>query len=263
MNTTSHSRFTKTVGHFLLCLLPLLFFIFAWELATAWEPKRQFIFSTPLKVWNALITLTLSGSLFKHACITVWEAVCGFLLGTSLGAVVGLSFWHSRLAARIARPYISMIGSIPIFAMAPIIIVWFGIGITSKIALAFLPTFIVAVTQSYQGAMSVEQRFLRMMQVVGAKRMQVFRLLVIPSSIVWVVNAMKLNIGLALLGAFVGEFISSEQGLGYLIVKASGLYDMATVFAGVIALAAIALILTAAVDQLERYLLRWKAPEAT
>ena len=190
--------------------------------------------------------------------ITIIEALCGFFLGTISGAIIGLCLWYSQTIARIAKPYITALATIPIFALAPIIIVWFGIGLWSKIMLAFISTVSVAIVQSYQGAMSVEPRFLRFMQVVGAKRSQVFRTVVIPSSLIWVINAAKLNIGLALLGAFIGEFISSEQGLGYMIVKASGLYDMATVIVGIIALIVIALILTNLVEVLERYVLKWK-----
>jgi NitT/TauT family transport system permease protein len=107
--------------------------------------------------------------------------------------------------------------------------------------------------------MSVEKRFLRLMQVAGATRWQTFKLVVVPSSVIWVLNAMKLNIGLALMGAFIGEFISSEQGLGHMIVKAAGLYDQATVFAGVIALIVIALALTFIIEQLESVLMKWKS----
>ena len=106
--------------------------------------------------------------------------------------------------------------------------------------------------------MSVEPRFLRFMQVVGATRNQIFSIIVVPSSLIWVINAAKLNIGLALLGAFIGEFISSEQGLGYMIVKASGLYDMATVIVGIIMLIIIALTLTIIVEHFEKLILKWK-----
>lgn len=116
----------------------------------------------------------------------------------------------------------------------------------------------VALVQSYQGAMSVESRFLKLMQVVGASRFQTFRHVVVPSSLTWVLNALKLNIGLALMGAFIGEFISAEHGLGHMIVKASGLYDMATVFAAVLALIVIALLFNFAIEVFERKILQWK-----
>ncbi|MBY0358091.1 MAG: ABC transporter permease [Candidatus Obscuribacterales bacterium] len=236
--------------------LPLIIFIAIWHFLTVGQPDRQFIFSSPSQVLNTCFSLLKSGELVHQTGVTVFEALCGFIFGTVIGSFLGLSMWYSRTVAKIAKPYITAIATIPIFALAPIIIVWFGIGILSKVMLAFLSTVTVSIVQSYQGAMSVEPRFLRLMKVVGASRWQTFKHVVIPSSLIWVINAMKLSIGLALLGAFIGEFISAEEGLGYMIVKASGLYDMSTVLTGVIALAAIALFLTGIVDQIEKRLLK-------
>ncbi len=240
--------------------LPLIVLIIIWQIYTGSDEQRQFIFSSPEKVYAALVRVTTSGELFHNALVTIMEAIIGFLAGTTIGAALGLSLWYSKLVAQIAKPYITAIATVPVFVLAPIIISWFGIGTLSKIMLAFLATVTVAIVQSYQGAMSVEPRFLKLMQVVGGTRWQTFRLVVIPSSLIWVINAMKLNIGLALLGAFIGEFISAEEGLGYMIVKASQLYDMATVFCGVIALIIVALGLTAIIEQLERRLMKWNAP---
>ncbi len=242
----------------ILYLLPMLAGLLVWQVYTAGQPSHQFVFASPEQVCQSLARLTSSGELFRHAGITLFEAVVGFLTGTACGAAIGLSLWYSRTAAKVAQPYLTALASVPIFALAPVIIVWFGIGITSKIVIAFLSTVVLAIVQSYQGAMSVEERFTRLMQVMGASRWQTFRLVVVPSALIWVLNAMKLNIGLSLLGAFIGEFISSEEGLGYMIVKASGLYDMSTVFVGVASLIVISLLLTGTVTLLERRLMRWK-----
>ncbi len=244
----------------LLYLAPLIVLISVWYLYTAAHPDSQFIFSSPEKVWTALIHLIQSGELLRHTAVTVSEALAGFGLGTTLGAVIGLSLWYSRTVAKIAQPYLTALAAVPIFSLAPMIICWFGIGMLSKIALAFLSTVVVAIVQSYQGSMTVEPRYMRLMKVLSASRFQTFRIVVIPSALIWVINAMKLNIGLALLGAFIGEFISAEEGLGYMIVKASGLYDMATVLVGVLTLIIVSLLLTGLVEVLERKLLRWKSP---
>ena len=244
--------------NFLWYWLPLLLIFLIWYLYTVNDASHQFIFSSPSKVANTLIRLISSGQLITNTVITVFEAVCGFILGTVVGAIIGLLFWYYKTVAKIAQPYIAALASVPIFAIAPMIIVWFGIGIFSKIMLAFLSCVVVATVQSYQGSMSVEPKFFRLMQMAHATRMQVFRLVVVPSSLIWVINAMKLNIGLALLGAFVGEFISSEQGLGYMIVKASGLYNMSEVLVGVFTLMLIAWLLNIAVEYLEKVLLKYK-----
>lgn len=243
----------------LLYPVPLIILLLVWQLYSSGDSHRHFIFSSPTQVAATFIKLLANGELLRNSGVTLFEAVAGFLLGTITGGIIGLSFWYSPLAARIAKPYIAALGSIPIFALTPMIIAWFGIGITSKVMLAFIATLAVAIVQSYQGTMSVERRFLRSMHVLGATRFQTFKTVVVPSSLIWLLNAMKLNIGLALLGAFIGEFISSEQGLGYMIVRASGLYDIATVLVGVIALIVIALTLTASVEKLERLLMPWKA----
>ncbi len=258
MSKDSSRKTSKAGTPWYLYLLPLVLFLIVWHLLTNGSEERQFIFSSPSKVWTEFINLTSSGELFRHVAVTLFEAVTGFFLGTSIGAIVGLSLWYSRTIADISRPYIAALASVPIFSLAPIIIVWFGIGLFSKVMLAFLSTVVLAMVQSYQGAVSVEQRYLRLMNVVGANRTQIFRYLVVPSSLIWVVNAMKLNIGLALLGAFIGEFISAEQGLGFLIVKASGLYNMATVFVGIGALMMMALCLSYLVGRVEARLLRWQ-----
>jgi NitT/TauT family transport system permease protein len=168
----------------LLYPLPLLAFIIIWHFLTAGNQERQFIFSSPNQVLAALIRLTQSGELLRNAGVTVFESVCGFILGTSVGAAIGLALWYSKAVAQVAKPYITALATVPIFALAPIIITWFGIGIFSKVMLAFLSTFTVAIVQSYQGAISVEPRFLRLMQVVGASRFQTFRLVVVPSSLI-------------------------------------------------------------------------------
>jgi NitT/TauT family transport system permease protein len=258
MNSTQQKTATTSFD-LLLYPLPAIFLLIVWYIYTLNNPQRQFIFSSPEQVIAAFVRVIQSGELVHNACVTVFEAIIGFVLGTTSGALIGLSLWYSRIVAKVAQPYITALATVPIFALAPIVIVWFGIGILSKVALAFLSTVTVAIVQSYQGSLSVEPRYLKLLQVAGATRWQTFRLVVVPSSLIWVINAMKLNIGLALLGAFIGEFISAEEGLGYMIVKASGLYDMATVIVGVLTLIVIALVLTALVTQLERRLLRWKS----
>lgn len=238
--------------------IPLMVLLTIWYIYTANNPSRQFIFASPAQVLEKLVKLSASGELLQHSVVTLSEALIGFGTGTVFGAIVGLSLWYSRRVALVAQPYITALAAVPIFALAPIIIVWFGIGMLSKVALAFISTCVVAIVQSYQGAMQVEPRFLKLMHVMGAKRYQTFAIVVLPSSLIWVINAMKLNIGLALLGAFIGEFISAERGLGYMIVKASGFYDMATVLVGVLALILICLAATFTIEKLERWLMRWK-----
>jgi NitT/TauT family transport system permease protein len=255
---TMFSKKRSPIWFLAIQVVPLIVFVIAWQIVASCYPKSQFIFSSPIRVGTSLVNLIVSLELFSQAGITASEAIAGFFLGTGLGAVLGLSLWYSTAVARIARPYVIAIGSLPVFVLAPVMITWFGIGIFSKIMMATLSTVVVAIVQAYQGATSVEDRHLRLMEVMKATRTQIFFKVVVPSSLIWVVNSMKLNVGFALLGAFIGEFISSEKGLGYMIIKAAGLYDMATVFSGCLAIIAIALALTFGVQYLERKLLAWR-----
>lgn len=130
----------KTIG-IGLYLLPLLIFILVWAFCTEKNPQAQFIFSSPSQVLIAFAKLLGSGELLRNSGITILEALSGFCLGTISGALIGLSLWYSQLVAKIAKPYITALATIPIFALAPIIIVWFGIGLWSKIMLAFYLQF--------------------------------------------------------------------------------------------------------------------------
>lgn len=255
------NRLQKASWLMLLRICPLVVFIGAWYVFTVIYPRSQFIFSSPVKVWNSLISLIYSLELFRHSLITTFEATTGFLMGTGFGMALGLSLWYSKTAATIAKPYIIAFGSVPVFVLAPVMIMWFGIGVFSKIMMAALSTVIVAIVQSYQGAVTVEERYLRLMEIMGATKSQMFFKVVVPSALIWVTNSMRLNIGFALLGAFIGEFISSEKGLGYLIIKSAGLYDMATVFVGCAALIGIAFMLSFFVQYIERRLLSWKTQD--
>ncbi len=248
----------QTIGQILLRLLPLLLFIAFWWWQTHADNRAQFLFSSPDKYANALLLAITQEGILYHAATTAFEALAGFTLGMSTGVATGLLLWYFAPVARIASPYIVAIGSLPVFALAPIMIVWFGIGIFSKVMMAAFSTVLVALVQSYQGAKSAAPEHLRLMQVLGASRRQTFCKVIIPSSMAWVMNSMRLNIGFALLGAFIGEFIAAEKGLGYFIIKASGLYDMARVFVGITGIMLLGLIFTGVVALLERRLLSWK-----
>lgn len=170
---------------------------------------------------------------------------------------IGLGLWYSKLAFVMARPYVIGLGSAPIFAFAPLLIIWFGTGMFSKVMVAALSTVFVALMQSYTGASEVSNDYLRLMRTFGATQGQTFRKVVAPSSIVWVLSAFRLNVGFAILGAFIGEFISSSSGLGHLILVASGLFDISLMLCGVVLLSGLAFVLYFLVGQLEPRLKRF------
>jgi NitT/TauT family transport system permease protein len=182
----------------------------------------------------------------------------GFVIGNVLGTALGLSLWYSRFVSRVVQPFIIALGSIPIIALAPIVIIWFGTGLASKVAMSTLSVVVVALVTSYKGAMSVDPDQVNLMRTLGARKGQIFRKLVVPASLTDIFVGMKLTVGFALIGAIIGEFMSSSEGLGHAIFKAGSLYIIPKVFAALVATIALALLLTWLVGKLERLLTPWR-----
>ncbi len=246
---------SETLRLRLLQLIPLVVFLVFWETAVRLNEKLIFFFGSPTKVASYMWTNISNGRLITDTSVTLLEAVSGFLIGNIIGTAAGLALWYSRTAFLVARPYVIALGSAPIFALAPLVIIWFGTGILSKIMIAAFSTVFIALSQSYTGANEVQSQYLRLMQALGATKHQTFRKLIAPSALVWVISAFKLNVGFALLGAIIGEFISSNEGLGHLILVASGLFDISLVLCGITMLILIALVLNTVIAQIEKPLL--------
>lgn len=238
----------------LLQIALLVVLLAAWEIAIRYEWLAVYIYGQPSGIFAKAKTLIANGELLWDAATTAWEGIAGFLLGTILGSTVGLSLWLFPTGAAVLRPYLIALNGLPKIALAPLIIVWFGIGISSKIAIAAIITFIVAVITALQGAKEVDADLVKLMRSLGAGRWKTWRTVIIPGSMPWIVSAFRLNVGFALIGAVVGEYIASKEGLGYMIYYAGVLYDLNAVWVGIAALMAVALLMYSAIDLCERYL---------
>jgi NitT/TauT family transport system permease protein len=212
----------------------------------------HFLIAKPSSIAIALVARISDGSIFIDAGTTAIEAFSGLVLGTLIGTGIGLSLWFSPTVARIMKPYVLILGSIPILAIAPILIVWLGVGLEMKIAMATIGTLFVALMQAYEGAHNVDPDQIRLLRIFGASKSQIFRKVIVTSSLTWVFASLKLNSGFALLGAFIGEFISSERGLGHLILRAGSLYNVPLVFAGALVIVLLAFIFNWVVEWIER-----------
>lgn len=230
---------------------PLLLFLFVWEVLSRRSNEFAYFFGKPSKIGAYFIWKTIDFSLPNDFAVTFVEVLAGFIVGNILGTAIGLGLWYSKTAFEIARPYIITLGSAPIFALAPVLVIWFGTGLFFKIMIATLSTLFIALSQAYTGASEVGNEYLRLMQSFGATKHQTFRKVIAPSALVWVISAFRINVGFAVLGAFIGEYISSNEGLGHLILVASGLTDMSLVLCGILLLACIALFLNYTVSAVE------------
>jgi NitT/TauT family transport system permease protein len=227
-----------------------------WEVAADTGAIDPFFWSRPSAIFRTLIIFFSSGDAFVDIGFTFRSTIFGFLLGTAAGSALGLSFWWSRNYAAIVQPYVICFESIPKLALAPLIVLVFGIGIASKVAIATALTFVVATLTAFAGVKAVDADGERLFYSLGATRFQVFRKLVIPSCLPWIISVLRVNIGLALTGAIVGEFIASQHGLGRAILYAGQTYDIALVWVAVLVLSTLAVVMYVTVSWIERWLRR-------
>src|ERR1700694_5651173 len=249
-------------GRSLLQLAAVVAFFAIWEGAARLGWVSNFLVGSPAKILDALVRDAHSGQLFTDTGYTLFEAILGFVFGTAVGSVCGLALWYSPFVARLIEPFIVAINSVPKIAFAPIVILWFGTGLVSKVALAISLTAIIALVAAYQAAKDSDSDLQALLLTFGATKHQVFYKAVIPSALPAIIATFRINVGFGLAGAVVGEFISSQKRLGHLIFAASSLYDLNTVWLGLFTLMLIGFVLYFVIDVIERKLLPWKQAQS-
>lgn len=225
-----------------------------WQAAASLKLIDPFFWSQPIAIWKTLQIFFVKGDAFVDIGYTFQATILGFVVGTIAGSALGLSFWWSRNYAAVVQPFVICFESVPKLALAPLIILIFGMGLASKVAIAVALTVVVSTLTTYAGVQAVDPDSERLFYSLGASRFQVFRKLVIPAVLPWTISVLRVNIGLALTGAIVGEFISSQHGLGREILYAGQTYDIALVWVAVLVLAAFSMIMYVAVSWLEKIL---------
>jgi NitT/TauT family transport system permease protein len=225
-----------------------------WEIAADLKVIDPFFWSQPSVIWSTLVVFLTQGDALTDIVYTFQSTIIGFILGTIAGSLLGMSFWWSGNYARIMQPYIVCLESIPKLALAPLIVLVFGMGLGSKVAIAVALTVVVSTLTAYAGVRAVDKDQERLFYSIGASRWQVFTKLVVPSCIPWILSILRVNIGLALTGSIVGEFVSSEHGLGRTILYAGSTYEISLVWVAVLVLATLSMVMYAAVGWLEKLL---------
>jgi NitT/TauT family transport system permease protein len=225
--------------------------IAAWEIGARTGVINGFFWSQPSAIWKTLNIFFTEGDAWTDISFTFRSTIFGFLIGTTAGSLLGLSFWWSRNYAAVIQPYIICFESIPKLALAPLIILVFGLGLTSKVAIATALTLVVSTLTTFAGVKALDPDGEKLFYSLGASRWQVFRKLVVPFCLPWIISVLRVNIGLALTGAIVGEFIASQHGLGRQILYAGQTYDIALVWVAVFVLSTLAIIMYATVSWLE------------
>jgi NitT/TauT family transport system permease protein len=236
----------------------LLVVLLGWHWATR-DQQVAFFFGEPLIVGQRLWSWFVGAAdIYLHLGVTLLETLLAFAIGTSLGLAVGLWLALAPLASAILDPYIKAANSMPRVILAPIFALWFGLGIWSKVALAVTLVFFIVFFNVYQGVREVSRVVLDNARMLGANQRQLLRHVYLPSATSWVFSSLHTSVGLAFVGAVVGEYLGSARGVGYLILQAEGTFDVNTVFAGIIVLTACALLLDMLVGVVERRLMKWQ-----
>src|SRR5690606_26464595 len=212
----------------------------------------------PLKVLGRIWDWFAGGEIYRHLWVTLLETMLAFFVGTVLGLAAGLWLGLSPFASALFDPYIKALNSMPRVILAPIFAVWFGLGIASKVALGVTLVFFIVFFNVYQGVREVSPVVLANARMLGASRRQLLRYVFLPSAMSWVFASLHNSVGLAFVGAVVGEYLGSARGVGYLILQAEGTFDINTVFAGVVVLTIFALVLDAVVGVAEKRLMKWQ-----
>lgn len=231
--------------------------IIMWQVGVNQGWINPFLMGSPVGIVGEAWRLIQSGQLLNDTIATVYATVVGFLVGSILGSLCGLMLWFSRTTARIIDPFMVALNGLPKIALAPMIIIWFGSGMFSKIMLAFVATFVVALLSAYQGTHQIDRNLINLMRSLGASRREIFTKVVAPATLPWIISAFRLNIGFALIAEIGGEFISSDRGLGRMIFVAGNLFNLNVVWVGVIMLMIVAIVLYIIVSQVEKRLLPW------
>nr|WP_319564493.1 ABC transporter permease [uncultured Rhodoferax sp.] len=222
------------------------------------DTQAAFFFGEPLKmgarVWAWFVT---DADIYQHLGVTLAETLMAFAIGSGLGLAGGLWLALAPMASAILEPYIKAMNAMPRIILAPIFSVWFGLGMGSKVALGVTLVFFIVFFNVYQGVKEVSPMVLANARMLGADQRQLLRYVYLPSATSWVFSSLHTSVGLAFVGAVVGEYLGSSQGVGYLILQAEGSFDINTVMAGIVVLTVFALVLDSLVGRVERRLMTW------
>lgn len=228
---------------FIMQILVITLFLFIWQILANKGLINTFITSSPERVLKSILGLYKSHNLFKHIWITVYETIISFSLGTLIGLIIAGILWWKKSLAEILDPYLTILNSLPKVALGPIIIIWVGAKTSSIIIMALLISVIVAIINIYEGFNNTDKLKINMFKSFGATKFQIFTKLVLPNSLANILNVIKVNISMSLIGVIMGEFLVSKEGIGYLITYGSQVFNLDLVMAGILLLCIIATIM--------------------
>jgi NitT/TauT family transport system permease protein len=238
--------------------LIMVLLIGLWQIAAGRGWINGQLLGSPAGIYKAFEIGMTQGTLVSDTLTTLYETVLGLIFGSGLGLGIGLLLWFVPRVSGVAEGLSVILNSIPKIALGPLIVIWFGSDMTSKVWLAAISTFAVAMISSCAAAREVDRDLLNLFLSFKAKRTMIFWKLIVPGALPWIFSTLRVNIGFALIGAVVGEYIASQNGMGHAVFVAGSLFDLNTVWLGVIVLTLMATVLTAIVQFAESKIITWK-----
>lgn len=254
MNAIAKSRAWTLAGQIALGVV----IVVSWQELVNFKKLDKFFFSRPSDIALRIVQWFRTGFIWPHLIVTMEEAALAFLIGAASGVVLGFALARSPRISALVDPYIRVVNALPRVVLAPIFLLWFGLGIWSKIALGITVVFFIVFFNTHQGVHDVDRVIVDNARMLGASEWQLTRHVLIPSALTWVFSSLHISIGFAMIAVVVGEYLGAARGVGYLISQAEGTFDTTGVFAGMAVLSAVVLLVGWGVDHLERRLLRWK-----
>ena len=243
-----------TIARYLI----LVGFVVLWEVFARTGVIDPFIGSSPSRIWDTLMRLYANGELFEHIWITLYETVVGFVLGTLFGTLVAILLWWSKTLSRILDPYLVVLNALPKIALGPILIVWFGAGVKSIIVMALLISLVVTIMSVLVGFNEITGEKQLLMRTLGASKLQILTMVVLPASVPTIMSALKISVGMSWVGVIVGEYLVSKAGLGYLIVYGGQVFKLDLVTTSIVVLCVLAAVMYYGVAYLEKKLVLWR-----
>lgn len=234
-------RYKKLV--FITQISILFLFIILWQILADLNIINTFISSSPKQIFNTIISLHNTHNLYNHIWITIYETLISFSLGTIIGILIASIIWYNKFLAKVIDPYLTILNSLPKVALGPIIIIWCGAGINSIILMALFISVIITIINIYQGFINIDSNKIKLLKSFGATKLQIYFKLLLPGSFSNIISTLKINISMSLIGVIMGELLVSKEGIGYLIMYGSQVFNLNLVMTGIIILCIVSAIM--------------------
>lgn len=233
-------------------------FLILWEVAARMKLYNPFFTSYPSEILKDLIEFAKSGDLIYHTSITLKEAFLGLLYGTVIGILLAVIFGQFKTLGRIITPILTAVNGIPQLALAPVYVLWFGLGLTSKVFLAGLMVFFCVFFSTYNSIRNIEQRLVESAHILGANSFQTMIHVVLPACMPWIISGIRSGVGACMVGAIIGEYMGASGGFGWMVSYATSFFMVRRVMSCIFILLIVGIVINWCLDKVERYVLRWK-----